>query len=201
MFGNGPPLNLNAWIRDHEHLLRPPVNNRQVWANSDFIVTVIGGPNCRTDFHDDPYEEFFYQLRGNASLLTVVDRQFSSVALREGDIFLLPPHVRHSPQRPEPGSVCLVIERVRPSGMLEAFEWYCSRCVALVCRAEVQLQNIVADLPKVYERFNGGGIEVRRCPSCAHIHAGADAQQWLAELGHVAPCAFTSAMESNHSAG
>jgi 3-hydroxyanthranilate 3,4-dioxygenase len=185
MLSNGPPVNLNAWIRDHDHLLRPPVNNQQVWANSDFIVTIIGGPNSRTDFHDDPLEEFFYQMKGNASLLTVTGSKFERIPLREGDIFLLPSHVRHSPQRPEPGSLCLVIERVRPAGLLDAFEWYCSKCCARVHRVEVQLQSIVDDLPKVYDQFNSGRPELRRCPSCGHVHAGSDVQQWHAEIGKV----------------
>ena len=32
------------------------------------MVTIVGGPNQRTDFHDDPIEEFFYQLTGNMVL-------------------------------------------------------------------------------------------------------------------------------------
>lgn len=182
MLSNGPPINLSAWIRDHAHLLKPPVGNQQVWANADFIVTVVGAPNERTDFHDDPLEEFIYQIKGNASLLTVARGRFERIPLREGDIFLLPPHVRHSPQRPEPGSLCLVIERARPVGQLDGFEWYCSRCGACVYRAEVQLQSIVDDLPRVYSQFYSRGSEERRCASCGHEHAGADAQKWLGEL-------------------
>ena len=46
------------------------------------------------------------------------------IAIREGDVFLLPAHVRHSPQRPVPGSLGLVIERQRPAGLVDGFEWY-----------------------------------------------------------------------------
>ena len=109
------PLNFNRWIDEHQHLLRPPVGNQQIWKDSDMIVTVVGGPNQRTDFHDDPFEEYFHQFRGNAHLLIADRGKFERVDLREGDIFLLPAHVRHSPQRPEAGSVCLVIERTRGS--------------------------------------------------------------------------------------
>ncbi len=181
-FSYSAPLNFRLWIKEHEHLLRPPVNNRQVWQDADFIVTVVGGPNERTDFHDDPLEEFFYQFKGNASLLTVGDNSFDEITLREGDIFLLPPHVRHSPQRPEAGSLCLVIERTRPPGVLDAFEWYCSRCGSVVQRHEVQLQSIVKDLPAVYTQFYARNDNERRCQNCGHIHAGGHARKWLAEI-------------------
>ena len=62
------PINLAAWIEEHRDLLRPPVGNAQVLDEGDFIVTVVGGPNQRTDFHDDPCEEFFHQLRGDMVL-------------------------------------------------------------------------------------------------------------------------------------
>ena len=38
-------------------------------------MQVIGGPNSRSDYHDDPYEEFFYQLRGNIVLKVHRGRQ------------------------------------------------------------------------------------------------------------------------------
>lgn len=92
-------FNFKAWLDDNQHLLKPPVGNRQIWPDADLMVTVVGGPNRRTDFHDDPVEEFFYQFKGDM-VLKIIDRgQRYDVPLREGDIFLLPPHVRHSPQR------------------------------------------------------------------------------------------------------
>ena len=61
-------FNFQGWIEDHQHLLKPPVGNQQVWEDTDMMVTVVGGPNSRTDYHDDPVEEFFYQLKGNMVL-------------------------------------------------------------------------------------------------------------------------------------
>lgn len=169
------PLNFPQWLKDHEHLLKPPVGNQQIWKDADFIVTIVGGPNKRTDFHDDPFEEYFYQLKGNASLNimeTINGRNVQrSIALTEGTMFLLPPHVRHSPQRPEAGSLCLVIERTRPTGSLDAFEWYCSNCHGLVYRVQVQLQSIVTDLPPLFEAFYSNETK-RTCPSCGTVHPG-----------------------------
>ena len=125
---NGRPLNFKKWIEENSHKLVPPVNNAQVWADSDFMITVVGSPNERNDFHDNPTEEFFYQLKGNASAILWKDGKLDRVVFEEGDIFLMPPHQQHSPQRPEEGSFCLVIERVRPVGELDAVSWFCGAC-------------------------------------------------------------------------
>jgi 3-hydroxyanthranilate 3,4-dioxygenase len=100
------------------------------------------------------------------------------VHLREGDIFLLPAHVRHSPQRPEPDSLCTVIERSRPHGVIDAFEWYCAKCGTRVTRREVQLLSIVEDLPKTYAAFYDSSESERRCPECGTVHSGRDWQSW-----------------------
>ncbi|MGE0801153.1 MAG: 3-hydroxyanthranilate 3,4-dioxygenase [Lautropia sp.] len=176
----GRPIALAGWLERHAERLRPPVGNQQIWPDSDLICTVVGGPNQRTDFHDDPYEEYFHQFRGNAHLLIHDRGRFERVDLREGDVFLLPPHVRHSPQRPEPGSLCTVIERARPAGQVDGFEWYCAHCAALVQRREIQLASIVSDLPKVFAAFYDAPVEERRCRHCGELHAGRDWARWHA---------------------
>ena len=164
-------LDFHRWLDEHRHLLKPPVGNAQVWQDTDFIVTIVGGPNQRTDFHDDPYEEFFYQFKGNALLDLMVDGKPDRVDLPEGAMFLMPPHVRHSPQRPEPGSLCLVIERSRPEGVKDAFEWYCTQCGGLLHRVEVQLKSIVRDLPPLFEQFHAS-TRLRTCGKCGAVHPG-----------------------------
>lgn len=47
-------FNFQKWIDEHKHLLKPPVGNQQVWKDADLMVTVVGGPNRRTDYHDEP---------------------------------------------------------------------------------------------------------------------------------------------------
>ena len=174
------PLNFNAWLSDNAERFKPPVGNQQIWKNSDLICTVVGGPNQRTDFHDDPYEEYFHQFKGSASLLIADRGKFERIVLKEGDVFLLPPHVRHSPQRPEAGSLCTVIERARPEGIKDAFEWFCAACGGLVARRELQLQSIVEDLPKAFASFYDTGASERTCPHCGQVHPGRDWQAWHA---------------------
>ena len=83
------PINFMRWIDEHQEMLRPPVGNAQIWRDADFIVTVVGGPNRRTDYHDDPYEEFFYQIRGDITLRIMDDGKPRDIPINEGDIFSL----------------------------------------------------------------------------------------------------------------
>ena len=163
-------FNLMKWIDEHADLLKPPVGNAQIWPDKDFMVTIVGGPNQRTDYHDDPAEEFFYQLKGDMTLRIMEDGKPRDVPLREGDILLLPPRVRHSPQRPA-GTIGMVIERTRRDGEIDAFDWYCEKCHTLVHRREVELKDLVADLPPVFEEYYGDA-SLRVCPSCGHDNPG-----------------------------
>ena len=166
------PFSFQAWIAENQHLLKPPVGNKILFPDHDgLIVQVVGGPNQRVDFHDDPVEEFFHQFKGDM-ILKVVDRgQHEDIRIREGDVFLLPPHMRHSPQRPVPGSIGLVVESPRQPGMKDGFEWFCMNCRGLVHRIEVAVTDIVKDLPPLYEQFYGDP-KARTCQACGEVHPG-----------------------------
>ena len=174
----GRPFNFQRWLDDNAHLLRPPVGNQQIWKDADFMVTVVGGPNARSDFHDDPLEEFFWQFKGNAYLLIWDRGRFERVDLKEGDIFLMPPHMLHSPQRPEPESRCLVVERTRPKGELDAFQWHCAHCGGQITRLSMQLGDIVADLPMAYAQYYASSEAERTCRGCGTVHPGRDHVAW-----------------------
>lgn len=165
-------LHLKRWIAENRHLLRPPVGNVQLFKTAwrNFIVMAIGGPNQRTDYHDDPGEELFYQVEGDMVLRVIEDGRPRDVPIPEGEMLLLPPHVRHSPQRPA-GSVGLVVERLRLPGEIDAFEWYCERCHACVHRGEIELKDIEVDLPPVFETYYGAEA-ARTCPACGHVNPG-----------------------------
>ena len=67
-------VNFESWVAENQHLLKPPVGNKQLFpAGADFITMVVGGPNQRTDYHVDPYEEFFYQVKGNMHVNVMTD--------------------------------------------------------------------------------------------------------------------------------
>jgi 3-hydroxyanthranilate 3,4-dioxygenase len=167
-----PVIDFPAWIREHEHLLKPPVNNKQAWEPmGDFIVQVVGGPNQRTDYHFDPYEEWFYQYRGNMHVNIQTADGPQRIDIREGEMWLLPGNVYHSPQRPEPGSIGIVIERIREEGTLEKFAWFCPNCNTKVHEVELQVRDIVEDLPPVFRDFYESEAG-RTCPNCGTVHPG-----------------------------
>ena len=120
-------FNLNQWIEQHREFLKPPVCNRHVFQHSEFIIMVVGGPNARSDYHEDPGEEFFYQLEGDMMLRTMQDGGRVDIPIREGEILLLPARVPHSPQR-FANTVGLVIERQRRPEEQDGFLWYCDHC-------------------------------------------------------------------------
>jgi 3-hydroxyanthranilate 3,4-dioxygenase len=166
-------FNFQSWIDANREKFKPPVGNAQVWEDGDVMVTVVGGPNSRNDYHDDPTEEFFYQLKGDIFLRVMPEegKPPVEIPIKEGDVFLLPKHLRHSPQRLKPGTIGLVVEMPRPEGAMDGFEWYCDKCHHRVYRAEVLLKSIVRDLPPLFERFDLSA-ELRKCKFCGTMHPG-----------------------------
>lgn len=165
-------LDFDGWLAEHGPGLKPPVGNKEVFpGGSDFIVMVVGGPNQRTDFHVDPYEEVFYQLKGTMHVDLMTPDGPRNVEIGAGQMWVLPRSMPHSPQRPEPGSLGLVFERIREPGTLEKFQWYCPTCSSLVHEVELQVTDIVVDLPPVFDAFYADE-SARTCPSCGTVHPG-----------------------------
>jgi 3-hydroxyanthranilate 3,4-dioxygenase len=160
-------FNFREWIDRHRDDLKPPVGNRLVFHDTEFIIMVVGGPNARTDFHDDPGEEFFYQLEGDMVLKTVQDGRIIDIPMHAGDILLLPSHVPHSPQR-QAHSVGLVVERRRRPDENDGFLWYCSRCQHPLYAEYLHISDIETQLPPVFDRFYGSE-QHRTCKQCGQI--------------------------------
>jgi 3-hydroxyanthranilate 3,4-dioxygenase len=161
------PFNLHRWIEEHRHLLKPPVGNAMVW-NSDFMVMVVGGPNQRSDYHVNPGEEFFYQVEGDIALRVIEDGKPREIPIKQGDMFLLPAGVPHSPQRPA-NTVGLVIEHKRPEEANDHMRWYCKQCGAPLYDAEFHLVDLGKQLKPIIEKVRGSE-ELRTCKSCQTVN-------------------------------
>lgn len=132
--------------------MKPPVGNKCVWEDSEFIVMLVGGPNRRMDYHVNCGEEFFYQIEGDIKLKFIDNGKPAEIEIKEGDMFLLPPRTPHSPQRPRE-TIGLVIERKRLPGELDSFEWYCPNCSNKVYEESFQLKDIASQIPPIFEQF------------------------------------------------
>jgi 3-hydroxyanthranilate 3,4-dioxygenase len=161
------PFDFKEWIESHRHLLKPPVGNKLLYPVGDFIIMVVGGPNARSDFHVDPGEEFFYQVEGNMTLKTVQDGRVVDIPIREGQFFLLPPSMPHSPQR-LPDTVGLVIERRRVAGEQDGLQWYCDQCHHKLYEEFFELTSIETQFPAVFQRYYDS-LEHRTCRNCGHV--------------------------------
>lgn len=166
------PLNLKSWIESNRHLLKPPVGNKVVYEDADFIIMVVGGPNKRKDYHVDPLEEFFYQLEGEMLLKIIDNGKKVDMIIKEGEIFLLPKNIPHSPQR-FLNTVGLVVEYKRGNGVFDIFQWYCDSCHNLLHEVRIELEDIVLQLPVVFESY-WRNILARTCKSCGEIQEPID---------------------------
>ena len=164
-----PPINLHAWIAEHRHLLQPPVGNVAVW-DSHFLVMVVGGPNARSDYHVNPGEELFYQVEGDIVLRVLDDGSPRDIPIRQGELFLLPARVPHSPQRPA-GSVGLVVEQPRASSEEHHLRWHCPGCGSVVHDTAFRPADLGAQIKAALARFKGDPA-LRTCPRCAAVHPG-----------------------------
>lgn len=162
-----PPINLGKWIDEHRDQLKPPVCNKLIFEENGFFIMVVGGPNARKDYHYDEGPEFFYQVEGAMQLKTIQDGKVVDININEGEVFLLPPKVPHSPQRFE-NTVGLVIERKRTASEKDGLQWYCDHCTNLLYEEYFTLKNIEKDFPPVFDRFFSSQYH-RTCNKCSFV--------------------------------
>lgn len=163
------PFNLKKWIEDNRDLLKPPVGNKNLYADAgDYIVMIVGGPNARKDYHFNETEELFYQLEGSIKVTIQEEGQPVEIMINEGDMFLLPARVPHRPERPA-GTVGLVIECKRPEqDVLDGLQWYCEQCNNQLHEYRFHLDNIEKDfLPRFREFYSSESL--RTCKKCGAV--------------------------------
>jgi 3-hydroxyanthranilate 3,4-dioxygenase len=161
------PFNFKKWIDENRHLLKPPIGNKVVYQDTEFIVMVVGGPNARKDYHFNRSEEFFYQLEGDINVRIQENMKAVDIPIKEGDIFLLPPNVPHSPMRPA-NTVGLVMERRRKPDENDGLLWFCDKCNEKLYQEYFYLTSIENDFLPVFKRFYSSE-ELRTCKKCGHV--------------------------------
>lgn len=161
------PFDLQAWIDENLPKALGAIGNREVFKGSDFIFQIIKGPNARNDFHIDPFDEIFYQLRGHIFVHVIEEGKERRLRIEEGQVFLLPKQIYHSPRRP-PDSIGLVIERPRARDELDGIAWFCPRCAGKLHQVDFWCQDIERGLRDVIQTFNADEA-LRTCTRCGAV--------------------------------
>ncbi|MGH1338410.1 MAG: 3-hydroxyanthranilate 3,4-dioxygenase [Aureispira sp.] len=161
-------VNLLKWIEENEDHLKPPVCNKEIFPGSEYIVMVIGGPNNRKDYHYNETPEFFYQIKGDMVLKVIDEGEPKDIPINEGEIFVLPAKVPHSPQRTA-GSIGIVIEHTRDIEQhTDGFQWYCDACNNMLHEDYFKLTNIEKQLPETFAKFNNNEA-LHHCKNCGDV--------------------------------
>lgn len=162
---------LKKWVEENQSYFNPPFRtNKLLVQQKDFLVMILRGPNTRLDFHIQPGDEFFYQVEGEMELVLKPEgERRQSVRIKEGEIFVLPGGMPHSPRRFE-NTWGLVIERKRRQDEKEEFAWFCEKCDELVLSRVVNQGDIPSQVAAIYSEFNGDE-KIRTCKSCGYIFA------------------------------
>lgn len=115
-------INTQEWLNENEKSFSPPVCNK-LMHNEQLIIMFVGGPNVREDYHIEEGEELFYQIKGDMCVKIIENDQPKDVHIKEGELFILPARIPHSPQRVA-DSIGLVIERKRLNTETDGVRWF-----------------------------------------------------------------------------
>jgi len=165
--GVSRPFNLQKWIDEHRDELKPPVGNRNLYKDAgDYIVMIVAGPNARKDYHYNETEELFYQIEGDINVRIQEDGKAVDIPIKEGEMFLLPAKVPHSPMRSE-GSIGLVVELKRTNNEQDGLLWFCDNCNDKLYDSYFPLENIEKDFLPRFKKFYASKA-LRTCNNCGH---------------------------------
>jgi 3-hydroxyanthranilate 3,4-dioxygenase len=165
---NGLSFNLAQWIADAMSGDMGSVGNKEVFRHSDFIFMIVKGPNRRNDYHIDPYDEIFYQLKGTIYVkYRDAACQDQMATVHAGEVMIITASTPHSPIRP-PETLGLVIERPRVPGEKDGIVWYCDACGATLYALELDCQDIETQLKVALDAFNAD-LTRRTCSQCGHV--------------------------------
>jgi len=165
---NIAPLHLMRWIEEHKGHFSGPVANKEVFPESEFIYQIVRGPNARNDFHIDPGDEIFFQLKGDITVRCIDETgKPRDIKVREGESMLCRAGTPHCPIRPA-DTWGLVIERKRRANERDKLAWFCERCGGQLHEATFSVANIELELREVIQKFNASEA-LRTCRKCGAV--------------------------------
>ncbi|KAI6241929.1 hypothetical protein M3Y99_00268300 [Aphelenchoides fujianensis] len=152
--GNVVVFDTAEWVAANQKDFVPPVCNKCMFSDQ-LKVFFVGGPNSRNDYHLEEGEEIFFQIKGDMVLKVVERGQRRDVRIKEGELFLLPAFVEHSPQRFADTLGC-VVERDRSPQEFDCVRYFVdeSNNPEILWERWFHLKDVVKDLPPVIRAFN-----------------------------------------------
>ncbi|KAF6714474.1 3-hydroxyanthranilate 3,4-dioxygenase [Oryzias melastigma] len=150
---NQPPLvNVKTWITENQKAFLPPVCNKLMHF-SQLLIMFVGGPNTRKDYHIEEGEELFYQLKGDMCLKVIENGKHKDIHIKEGEIFLLPARIPHSPQR-EADTVGLVVERRRLLNETDCLRYYVNNTTDILFERWFYCENLGTQLVPIIKEYD-----------------------------------------------
>ncbi|XP_041644887.1 3-hydroxyanthranilate 3,4-dioxygenase [Cheilinus undulatus] len=144
-------VNVETWISQNRNAFLPPVCNKLMHF-SQLNIMFVGGPNTRKDYHIEEGEELFYQLQGDMCLKVIEDGKHKDVHIKEGEMFLLPARIPHSPQR-EANTVGLVVERRRLLTETDCLRYYVENSTDILFERWFYCEDLGTQLVPVIKEF------------------------------------------------
>uniref|UniRef100_A0A3P9J494 3-hydroxyanthranilate 3,4-dioxygenase n=1 Tax=Oryzias latipes TaxID=8090 RepID=A0A3P9J494_ORYLA len=144
-------VNVETWITENQKAFLPPVCNKLMHF-SQLQIMFVGGPNTRKDYHIEEGEELFYQLKGDMCLKIIENGKHKDVHIKEGEIFLLPARIPHSPQR-QANTVGLVVERRRLLNETDCLRYFVDNTTDILFERWFYCENLGTQLVPIIKEF------------------------------------------------
>lgn len=145
------PINVEKWITANQDAFLPPVCNKLMHF-SQLNIMFVGGPNVRKDYHIEEGEELFFQLKGDMCLKVVENGKHKDVHIKEGEMFLLPARIPHSPQR-QANTVGLVVERRRLPTESDCLRYYVDNSTATLIERWFHCKDLGSELVPIIKEI------------------------------------------------
>ncbi|XP_034620357.1 3-hydroxyanthranilate 3,4-dioxygenase isoform X3 [Trachemys scripta elegans] len=144
-------VNVRKWIEENKAAFLPPVCNKLMHCQK-LNVMFVGGPNQRKDYHIEEGEELFYQVEGDMCLKIIENGNHRDIHIREGEMFLLPARIPHSPQR-YANTVGLVIERKRLNTETDGLRYYVGESTNVLFERWFHCEDLGTQLIPIIQEF------------------------------------------------
>ncbi|XP_067136533.1 3-hydroxyanthranilate 3,4-dioxygenase-like [Centruroides vittatus] len=143
---------VESWLEENRKYFHPPVCVKTMFAEGQLIAFFVGGPNAREDYHLEEGDEFFYQIKGDMQLKVIENGKPKTIDIREGEVFLLPKRILHSPQRFK-DTVGFVIERKRQDDEMDCLRYYTENYTETLYEKWFHLNSFSKQITSVTEEF------------------------------------------------